>query len=100
MWQRIITSESKSVLIEILTENIKASYAVDIAQSQAAGAVASVQCTEADHCPCADPETCCGTIVINLKVPPGTADTVNVTGNWRPQAARGRRRFTVAQGKS
>ena len=53
---------------------------VDLMAAEEAGAVQAVQCTAADNCPCADLDTCFGTIVINLKVTPGTAGTFNVTG--------------------
>lgn len=65
---------------EIITGQINTGNTTDVTESQQAGAVAYVQCTEADNCPCADPDACFGTIVINLKVTPGTAGTFNVTG--------------------
>lgn len=66
---------------EIITAQINENNNTDITESNADGVtVAAVQCTDADNCPCADPETCFGTIVINLRVTPGTAGTFNVTG--------------------
>lgn len=56
----------------IITNEFAEATAVDLAAAAAAGAVQAVRCTEADNCPCADPETCMGSIVTKIRLTPTT----------------------------
>jgi hypothetical protein len=56
----------------IIKEEFDKLNQVDLAAAAEAGAVQAVQCTAADNCPCADPETCKGSIVTKIRVTPTT----------------------------
>jgi hypothetical protein len=66
---------------DIITQAITNQVNTDIAEGIAAGGVAAIACTAADNCPCVDPYTCKGKIVINMTVTPATAGTFHVTGS-------------------
>ncbi|MBH0177596.1 MAG: hypothetical protein HP491_06960 [Nitrospira sp.] len=56
----------------VIAEEFNKLNLVDLDAAAEAGAEQGVQCTVADNCPCADPETCKGSIVTKIRVTPTT----------------------------
>lgn len=56
----------------IIAEEFNQLNQVDLDAAADAEAVQGVQCTVADNCPCADPETCKGSIVTKIRLTPTT----------------------------
>jgi hypothetical protein len=71
---------SSSKKTKSIDDIITATFTTDTTNDQAAdddaGAVLATQCTDADHCPCADPDTCKGTIVIEMVETPAMTGLV------------------------
>lgn len=65
------SSGKKKSASDFITDTIIASNIADVTAAVADGAVAAIACVV--DCPCADPDTCKGTIVTKVKVTPATA---------------------------